>query len=213
MQDLFFGQGAAWFTIPALVGSVFFLIRIVLLLVGAGAHDLGMDFHDGGGAGAIHAGGLGDAHTGGLTGDAAHHDSGHDFQVLSTQSIAAFLMGFGWAALAAYKGSHWHWPAVTVAGGLGGVAMVWLLALLLKGMADLQSSGNIPLAAALGAEGDVYVNVPETGQGQVRLTVSGRQRFYNAVTGSAGGGEPLPTGTRIRVIKVNTDNTLTVTRA
>src|SRR5690349_5707439 len=44
MYDLFFSNGAAWFTVPAFVGSAFFLLRIVMLLAGAG-HHLGIDGH------------------------------------------------------------------------------------------------------------------------------------------------------------------------
>jgi membrane protein implicated in regulation of membrane protease activity len=200
MQNLFFGDGAAWFTVPAIVGSVFFLFRILMLLVGAGAHDLGMDFHGGAHAGDLHAG---DVH-----GDGSHSDSAHAFQVLSLQSIAAFLMGFGWAGFAAYR-NGWHWTGVIIMALVCGGAMVWLLGLLLKGMADLQSSGNIPLAAALDREGDIYCSIAGGGQGQVRLTVKQRQRIYNAVTS----GEDLPTGTRVRVVRINDDNTLTVARA
>jgi hypothetical protein len=142
-----------------------------------------------------------------------HSDSGHDFQVLSVQTIASFLMGFGWGGLGMLKGTHFgDQPMVVwvVAIGLG-VAMVWLLALLLKGMADLQTSGNISIAQAVGHEGDVYIGVPgwSGGRGQVRLTIQNNERYYNAVTG----GEELPRGTRVRVVKVNEDDTLTVARA
>jgi membrane protein implicated in regulation of membrane protease activity len=201
MSEVFFGDNAAWFTVPGIVGTAFFLLRIVMMLVGAGAHDLGVEVH-----GDLH---VGDAHGGGLQGDAAHPDSTDAFQILSTQSIAAFMMGFGWGGLAAFKGSGWHWGAVIVAGTACGAAMVWVLGMLLRGMVDLQSSGNIPLGAALGREGDVYVTVPSGGRGQVKVTVRDHQRIYNAVTG----GEDLPSGTRVRVVQVNDDNTLTVARA
>src|SRR4051794_36534401 len=98
MQELFFGDNAAWYTVPALIGSVFFAFRIVMLLVGAGAHDIGIDLH-----GDVHADAGGDLHA-----DGSHGDSSHAFQVLSLQSIAAFFMGFGWAGLAAYR-NGWHW--------------------------------------------------------------------------------------------------------
>ena len=213
MYETMFGEHAAWFTVPALIGTVFFVFRILMLMIGAGTHDIGMNVHGGdfhvGGGGHFDAGH--DAAAGGMPAPQvdAHSDSSHSFQVLSIQSVAAFMMGFGWAGLATYKGSDWHWGPVMVAGCLGGVAMVWLLGLLLKGMADLQSSGNIPIDAAMGVEGDVYVTVPSRGAGQVRLTVRERQRIYNATTG----GEDLPTGTRVRVVNVNPDNTLTVARA
>lgn len=208
MYDLFFSNGAAWFSVPAFIGTAFFILRIVALLVGAG-HGGGMDFHaDVGHIG--HVGHVGHAGGGGHGGD-AHTDSGHDFQVLSVQSIAAFMMGFGWGALGAMHGLGWHGPATVALGCGAGAGMVYLLAVLLKGMADLQSSGTVLIAGAMGREGDVYLTVPGdgTGRGQVRVNIGDRQRIYNAISGS----EELPTGTRIRVVKVNQDNTLTVAKA
>lgn len=199
MYELLFGGNAAWFSIPAIIGTVFFALRVVLMLVG-GAADLDLDLDaDVGGAGAT----LGETDV--------HWDSGHAFQVLSIQSLAAFVMGFGWGGLAALKGSGWEWPAVIVTSLVCGAGMVWLLGLLLKGIHDLQASGNVSIHAAVGHEGDVYCTIPGEGRGrgQVRMTIQNRQRIYNAVTL----GEDLPTSTRVRVTQVNEDNTLTVARA
>ena len=81
---------------------------------------------------------------------------------------------------------------------------------MLRAMNELQASGNISIRTALGCEGDVYVTVPSDGVGgQVRVTLDSRQRIYNAVTR----GEDLATGTRVKVVNVNDDNTLTVVRA
>jgi membrane protein implicated in regulation of membrane protease activity len=198
MYDLFFGNGASWFTIPAIIGTTFFLFRMILLMAGAG-HDLGLDVH----IGDLHVGDVG--HT-----DAHHTDSTHSFEILSIQSIAAFVMGFGWAGLAGLKGTHWHLGTVIVVAAACGVGMVWLLALLLRGMVELQTSGNIAIASTVGREGDVYVTVPGDGRrGQVRVTVDDRQRIYDATSQ----GESLASGTRIRVLRANDDNTLTVAKA
>ena len=190
MYDLFFSDGALWFTVPAILGTVFFVLRLALLLVGAG-HDGGFDLH--GDAGDVHA------------------DSGHDFQVLSVQSIACFLMGFGWGALGALRGLGWQVPGSVLFGCAVGAGFVYILAILLRGMSELQSSGNIEIESAVGLEGDIYVSVPgeSRGRGQVRLNIDERQRIYNAISSD----EPLPTGTRVRVIRANHDNTLTVARA
>ncbi len=193
MMELFFGDSAAWFSVPAIVGSAVFLIRIALLMVGGHGGDL-------------HAG---DVHLD--MGDAHHGDPGEAFKALSIQSIAAFLMGFGWAALGAFRGTGFHWAPSIGIGLIGGFAMVWLLALLLKGMYDLQSSGNIDISTALGHEADVYVTVPPRGEGrgQVRITLQQRLRVLNAISE----GEALPTSTRVRVTGINDDNTLTVSPA
>jgi hypothetical protein len=191
MYELFFGDNAAWYTIPAMVGTAFFTLRMVLLLLGADHHT---DFH----AGDLDAV------------DAHHGDSTHSFQFLSIQSIAAFIMGFGWAGLAGHKGTAWGPVLVNAVAIAGGGGMVWLLAMMLKGMTELQTSGTVALDAAIGREGDVYVSIPGDGRrGQVRLIVNGRERIYDAITQ----GQDLPTGSRIRALKANGDNTLTVTSA
>lgn len=187
--DLFFSGGAQWFAVPAILGTLVFLIRVVLMLVGMGAVDLDVD------------GGAGDL----------HHDSTEAFKVLSIQSLFAFAMGFGWAGLAAYRGQQWGMPLSLAVGSAGGFATVWVLGLLLKGVHDLQASGNIDIRSVLGREGDVYAAVPGrgSGRGQVRVVIEQRQRTYNAVTE----GEALATGTRVKVTRVNENNTLTVARA
>src|SRR6185295_12813189 len=156
---------------------------------------------------------MGDFHAGDVhVGAADHHgDSGEAFKALSLQSIVAFLMGFGWTGFGAYRGSHIATLPSIAIGVAGGVAMVWLLGILLKGMYDLQSSGHIDIHAAVGQEGDVYLTVPSRGEGrgQVRVTLQERQRIWNAITE----GEALPTSTRVKVTRVNDDNTLTVSQA
>jgi hypothetical protein len=82
MMELLFGGGAALFGVTAVLGTRFFLGRVVPML----------------------SGGLGDALHGGIDVDAGHAagavtdhtDSSSAFKVLSLQAIAAFLMGFGW---------------------------------------------------------------------------------------------------------------------
>jgi len=189
MLDTFLGGGAGLFTVMAALGTLFFLVRVILLLVaGHGAHDLGVD-----------------------TGDPSHPDSSEAFKVLSIQSIAAFMMGFGWGALGAYRGTGWEWGVSAITGVAVGAIFVWILAWLLKGMHDLQSSGNVDPRRAIGLEGDVYVSIPASGArgGQVRLVIGQRDRIYGAVTG----GEAIPVQSRVRVIDVESDHTMRVERA
>jgi hypothetical protein len=192
MSDLFFSEAATWFSVPAFFGTFVFLIRVVLMFLGAAGLDFHHDVHIDGG------GGAGDV----------HHDSSDAFKLLSIQTITAFLMGFGWAGLIAYRGMDWGVPMSLLLGAAGGVGMVWLVGILLKAAFDLQTSGNIPIEATIGVEGTVYVSVPEPGKGtgQVTLVIGNRQRTYNAVSEGA----PLATHTRIRVTRVNDDHTLTV---
>ena len=207
MLDVLFGQHAGWFTAPALVGTIFFLLR--LLMPGGGDHDaIGAD------AGGGDIGDLADAHAGdhgGGHGGGAHHDAPSALKLVSVQAVCAFLMGFGWTALGAYRGTGLG-PGVSALVGLaGGAAMMWLLGALLRSAMRLEGSGNISIQAAKGREGEVYVTVPAagSGRGQVRVVIGDRQRIFNAVSAA---GELRPS-TRVKVVRVNDDHTLTVAPA
>ena len=190
MYDLFFSNHAGWFAVPAIVGTAFFTLRLILMTIGIG--DGGMDAD----VDAV---------------DIDHGDTGEAFRVLSIQSIAAFVMGFGWGSLAAYRAGGYGMTASAFVGILVGAAACWLLGLLLKLLHDMQASGTVSIDSAVGLEGSVYATIPanRSGRGQVTVVIDQRQRTYNAVTE----GEPLPTQTRVRVLKVNDDNTITVAAA
>jgi membrane protein implicated in regulation of membrane protease activity len=187
MLEVLFNNGAAWFTVPALTATAIFVMQLVLMLVGADDGGLDLDID---------------------VGAQAHHST-FVFHILSFQAIAVFVMGFGWGAFASYRGMGWDYFTSVILGAVCGGALVWLLYLLLKALHDLQSSGNIPLHATVGREGQVYTGIPEGGAGQVRLVVGNRDRTYTAR--SAAGA--IERGQRVRVVSVNPDNTVTVDRA
>jgi hypothetical protein len=197
MVDILFGGAAVWFGIPAVVGTIFFLGRVVLMLVGASDfhHDAGFDL-------------TGDVDSGGV--DFQHPDSDTSFNILSIQTIAAFLMGFGWGGLGVVRG--WGLSALlgVPVGIVTGSAMVWILGKMLMLISRMQSSGTLSIATALYEEGVVYVTVPaqRSGRGSVRVIVNERMQYYPAVTDGAA----LETSAQVRVTAVNEDNTLTVER-
>ncbi len=192
MNAFFFGDRAGLFTAAALIGTLFFLIRLGLMLVG------GLDMDHGDGSADFDV-------------DADHPDSSHTFKVLSIQTVAAFLMGFGWGGLGGLRGAGWSLTTSLTFGLAAGAGMVWLLGKLLELMTRIQSSGTIATDLALDREGTVYASIPAAGRGrgQVRVVIDDRERFYFAVSED----EALETSTRVRVVRVNDDNTVTVNRA
>lgn len=187
MLDLLFTDHAAWFGVPAVVGTFFFVLRMVMMFVGGDLH--------------------GDLDAAGV--DLHHGDPAEAFKVLSLQSIAAFLMGFGWGGLAGLHGADWSWQASTLLAFGCGVGMLWLLGMMFRAIFSLQASGNVAIEDTVGVEADVYVTVPgeRSGRGQVQVVVDNRQRTYNAITE----GQTLPTRSRVRITRVNDDHTVTVT--
>lgn len=183
MYDLLFDGFGPIFGIPAVLGTVFFVLRLALMLIGHG-----------------------DAH--GNVAHGVHADPGEAFKVFSLRAFAAFFMGFGWAGIAAMRGAGLGTPPSLVIGAGGGSGMVWLLAVLLRAAWSMQSSGNIDISEAIGLSGQTYVTIPgsRSGRGQVRVVIEDRQRMFNAVTDGA----TIPTGVLVQVVGTNPDNTITV---
>ncbi len=190
---LFTGEGLL-FSLPALAGSFVFLIKIGLMAI------VGVD-------GDADVGVAVDGDVDVNLGDDAH-DSSHAFSLLSVQSIAAILMGFGWGGLTARFALDWTLPLSVLSGLAVAALMVWLLGLMMKGMYDLQSSGNIRLDDTVGLHGTVYASVPAAGKGRgkLRLVVNQRSRIFDAI--SEGGA--LATNAKVKVVRANGDNTVTV---
>ncbi|MBI1304212.1 MAG: hypothetical protein GC172_10550 [Phycisphaera sp.] len=184
LQELFFTGPAPWFTVPALVGTGGYLVR---LLFGGGDDDGAADAAD-----AADAGAMGD-----VTATA-----------LSVQGLLAFLMGFGWGGLACLRALEWSGPA-SVGGGVGtGLIFIAMTVLVFRAARGLQSSGNISLSRLVGAEAEVYTAIPAAGKGlgRVRTVVDERERFVSATTA----GEAIAARTRVTIEKVNGDNSVLV---
>lgn len=185
MLEVLFNNGAAWFTVPAITATVIFGVQFVLLLTGFDDGGLDLD----------------------IPSDAGQ--SNFVFHILSFQTVASFVMGFGWGGFASYRGANWDFSTSVLVGAVCGGAMVWLLYLLLKALHDLQTSGTVRIGSALGKTGQVYVGIPGDGAGQVRVIVGARERTYKARSHSG----PIDRGDSVRIVRISDDNTLIVERA
>lgn len=171
----------------ALVGGVLFLFRTVLLFAGLGdADDVGGDLDDAGG------------------------DSDTSFSILSLQTLTAFFMMFGLVALALAKQAGLAHALAVPGGVLAGVFTVWVIGRIFTAMKKLQSDGTMRIANAVGQEGEVYLTVTPGKTGQVRVAVQGQLRIIDA---STEGDAVLPTGERIRVVRVSGNSVLIVEKA
>jgi len=190
MIDNLFENGGIWFTIPAILGSVYFLFQIFMGGIG-GDLDLDMDA---------------DFDTG-----VGHGDTpGAEVGVLSLQTLSAFFMASGWSGFAALRLLDVGMTGAVTIALITGVVFAWALVWLMRKMMRLQNSGNVRLGQAVGLDGDVYIQVPPAGQGsgRVRLIMGTRQREFSAVQP---GTEPIASRTRVRVVHADTTtNTLTV---
>ncbi|MFN2352867.1 MAG: hypothetical protein ABR497_13085 [Kiritimatiellia bacterium] len=171
----------------ALFGGILFLIRTVLMFVGeVGDMDVGED------------------------GLSVPDDADASFKVLSLQSLTAFFMMFGLVALALSRQAGWgHWGSV-LGGGAAGAFAVWLIGRIFLGMHRLQADGTLRIENAVGQAGEIYLNIAPGKTGQVRVTVQGQLRVFDAV---AAEGVGLQTGDRVVVDRVLGGNVLVVKQA
>jgi membrane protein implicated in regulation of membrane protease activity len=179
------------FAAAAAVGSIVFLFQLVMMLIGG---DHGAD---------AHAPGMEISH------DVAHADSDIAFQILSVQSVTAFVMVFGFAGFAMSRGSGFGaLPSLGVALVAGSAAM-WLVAKTFAAFRKLQSSGTLDLRNAVGQTGRIYLGVKPHEPGKIEVAVQGRLQIFDAVSET---GEPLPTDTRVVVVRIESQNMMVVKR-
>ncbi|HTL53814.1 MAG TPA: hypothetical protein VL860_14670 [Planctomycetota bacterium] len=192
----------------AIVGSIAFVLKLVLLFIGGHhgdvAHPGDLPGHGDIGHGAGHS--AGDMHGSGDAGD--HPDSSATFTLFSVQGVLAFLMGFGWMGLAGLE--QWNLSSLfslLLAAGFGFLMML-LSATLMYYAFRLEHIPVFDVRKAVGEIGQVYLNIPALGQGvgEVQIVVDGRQKVLKAKS-TAG---EIKSFTRVKVVSVERDLTLTV---
>jgi membrane protein implicated in regulation of membrane protease activity len=171
-----------FFLVCAVVGGAFVGIRFVMLLFG---------LHDGGGA---------DTTISGHDIDGHHADSDIGFKLLSLQGITSFLMMFGLVGMAFYHESRMGILISMIGGLAAGLASVWIIAKMFALVVRLQSSGTIPIESTVGAQGKVYLTIPENGTGRVLISVRNSLREYDA---SSQDNRRIETGKSVRVVWVD----------
>lgn len=165
----------------AFIGSFFVLVKVITQFVGA-EFDTDIDTN------------------GGTDIDAAHTDSDMGFRALSLQGISSFFMMFGLVGLALYRQSQVGVFISIIGAVIAGVASVWVIGKLFQMAYQLQSSGTLQTADAVGSSGTVYLTIPEGGVGRININFKNHYREFDA---SEVNGKRVPTGTPVQVIGVN----------
>lgn len=179
MMHTLFGDLAPWFSAPALLGTTFLLIQLVLGEIGGdGSFDIDLDV---------------DTH--------ADHP-GAEFGILSIQSLSAFFMGFGWMGLAAYRFLDVGFTGAALIAVISGVGIAWLMIWLLRSFLKLQNNTNVSISQAVGLIGEVYATVPPAGEGrgEIILVINQSQHNYFAIQETD---QPITTHTRVRVLRAD----------
>lgn len=178
-----------FFLVCAIVGGIFVIIKFIMQFIGLD-HDganFDLDGHD------I---------------DLDHADSDAGFHVLSLLGISSFLLMFGLVGLAMYRQSHLGMIISLIGAILVGCASVWFIGKMFMLMSKMKSSGTIAIDSTVGAQGKVYMKIPDNGTGRVLINVKNSLREYDA---TANDKKAIDTGTPVRVVWVD-GNLLVVER-
>jgi membrane protein implicated in regulation of membrane protease activity len=143
-------------------------------------------------------------------GDVADSAGFDGLKIFTVRGIIAFLVVFGWVGVLMDHAGIKLWITVLVA-TLCGVAIMVLMALLIRIVMRLRNDGNIDNRNALGVAGKVHLFIPaeRSGEGKVHLMLQGSYVERDAVTDEA---EPIPTGSEVVVIGLSGQTTLVVKR-
>lgn len=146
------------------VSTAFFLLRLVLLLIGIDGADTPDDP--------------------GLIGDANDAASAADFKIFTLLTLIVTLMMGSWTSLLLLE---WQVGGPVMSLGIGyavGFVLAIAVGYAIFSLRKLEHDGTIREFDAKGLKGTVYMKVPEAGQGkgQVQLTVNGSLRTFDAVS-------------------------------
>ena len=172
------------FWLCAIAGTLFFSLRIVMMLVGG---DIGDD---------IDADGFSDS-------------SDVAFEVFSVNSITAFVMMFGWVGLTCHlQYNLGNAQSVIIAFMVGVIAML-ITAYLFQLAGKLVDKGAVfKIQNAVGMNASVYQQIPADGRGKVNVTLSGG--VLKELDAMAADKEEIASFQMVKVVEVIDNNTVSV---
>jgi len=175
------GADAVAYLVMAMVGTILFLLRLGLAMVGGADGDFDTD---------------------------TSFDSDVSFTFFSVLSILAFFMGAGWMGLACRLDWGMGRFASTLSAAGFGMAMMFAASGLTYLTRRLNREIGYDVHTAVGSTCRVYLTLPQrgSGHGQVEVTVSGRKKILRAISN----GPEIEAFADVRVIEVRDDDTLVV---
>ena len=214
----------AWWDGLDLLGKVFALIAIpstlilvvqtVLMFIGLGSDgadgDIGADGADDVPDDISDGGIFGDDIPGGKDIDSGDMSDEPGLKILSFRTIIAFLAVFGWVGLELLQNGVGSLVTIAIS-ILSGLAIMIIMAFLIRELFRLQSSGNYDIKNAVGASGTAYIPIPSarSGKGKVTVTFQGATHELDAVTDES---DDIPSYAEVLVIGISGKDTLIVKR-
>jgi membrane protein implicated in regulation of membrane protease activity len=128
--------------------------------------------------------------------------------IFSVRGVTAFFTGFGWTGVILTKRGFGLPLTIIIAFAVGTVLMIAIY-LVMRSFMRLQSNGNIDYGNAVGQLGTVYLTIPpvQRAGGQIETMIQGRLVTAEALQR---GTQPIPPGTKVRVVERIGTSTLIV---
>ncbi len=169
-------EQAYW--IVALVGSVIFIIVLILTFLGGDA-DTDMEAD---------------------AGDFDTDDGGVGFQFFTFKNFVAFFTIFGWTGLTCLQNGLSNGLTVLIS-TIAGLLMMVVTTALFFWINKLAESGTLKMTNAIGKVGEVYIPIGanRSKMGKVQVNVQGSLRELEALTDND---EDLPTGSVVKVLDI-----------
>jgi hypothetical protein len=168
----------------AILSSLIFVIQTIMTFVGADATDgIEADFE----------GDLGSAEA--------------PLQIFSLRNLINFLLGFSWTGISFYSTLENRFLLITLS-FLVGIAFVWLFFLIINQLRKLAEDNSFKITETLNKTAEVYLTIPETRTGKGKVMVSVRGSFHELPAMTEG--EKIPSGSLVRVARIENDSVLIV---
>ena len=154
------------FALIAIPSTLIMIVQTVLMFIGFGgesdssadAAEIVDDVSDGSGI-------FGDDVPGGTDIDGIDSPDEPGLKILSFRTIVAFLAVFGWVGIELLKLGAGSVVAIAVSIGAG-IAIMLIMAFLIRELFKLQSSGNVDIKNAVGVSGTAYIPIPANRHGK-----------------------------------------------
>lgn len=168
----------------AVVGSIIFIIQMVLTMIGMDSTDTDVDF-DG----------------------ADTMDLGGGISLFSIKNFVNFIVGFGWAGVC-FSGAIKNMWLLTFIAVLVGIGFVLMFFFIKKQTKKLEHNGAFNIEDCVGRTVDVYLRIPaqKGGKGKVQVSLNGSIQEFDAMTE----GEAFSSGQKVTVAGVIDGSTLLV---
>ena len=135
-------------------------------------------------------------------------DGGAGFQFFTLRNLITFFTIMSWTGIACVD-SGYSTPTTISVSLIAGLAVMFVMALLMYNMYKLKESGNVKLKNAIGKQGETYLRIPanKKGYGKIQISIQGSVHEFNAISHEK---EEIPTGAIIEVVEVVNGNIMLV---